>query len=581
MLGGGSVRIQARSSRSVGVIAVLMAVAACESPASIGDVDALEGIDASDEPAPASAPARQIPEAAPVVRSPLARRLKVFAAEVAARRAAVQRARTPEPPDLTSAAGPPAVFDVAGLDAAIHKIVAPLERSTDISVHIRELASDDILFDYRGDAPLNPASNHKMLTAAAALDLLGADFRFETRVLLHAGALYVVGEGDPTLDESALRALAAEISGALDPAGLRRLVVDDLAFSPRTLAPGFSDAGVGDSYQAPSGALSLAFNTVEVTATAPRTRAKRGETARLEVTLRPHSPHVVVDDQAVVGRGALTLRSYAGMELAGQARTVIELTGKLRAGRTLRERRRVVDPGLYTGGALAVMLSEETGIAMLPVERGAAPGPAQRPTLVARRESGPLQEIAGGALAWSNNFMAEQLLRTLGWRMTGEPGDWDNGARVVQAYWDALGLPSDTLVFENGSGFSQRGRVTTTALVDLIAVASRVNEGQGLLSALPVAGEEGTLRARLRRSGKRVRAKTGTMAGISGLSGVITAEDGTPQVAFSILSNVRDDGASAATRRKRAEDAIVTAVLKALDAWAVERSSARAAKPAP
>ena len=553
-------------------IAVLTALAACESPASIGDVDALEANDAMDEPA--SAPARRIPEAAPVVRSRLARRLELFAAEIRARRAGrAQQARAPEPPDLTSAAGPPAVFDVAGLDAAIHKIVAPLERSTDISVHIRELASDDILFDYRGDAPLNPASNHKMLTAAAALDLLGADFRFETRVLLHAGALYVVGEGDPTLDEPALRALAVEISSALDPAGLRRLVVDDLAFSPRTLAPGFSDAGVGESYQAPSGALSLAFNTVEVTATAPRTRARRGEAVRLEVTLRPHSPHVVVDDRAIVGRGALTLRSYAGMELAGQARTVIELTGKLRAGRTLRERRRVVDPGLYTGGALAVMLSEETGIAMLPVERGVAPGPAQRPTLVARRESGPLQEIAGGALAWSNNFMAEQLLRTLGWRMTGEPGDWDNGARVVQAYWDALGLPSDALVFENGSGFSQRGRVTTTALVDLIAVASRVSGGQGLLSALPVAGEEGTLRARLRRSGKRVRAKTGTMAGISGLSGVITAEDGTPQVAFSILSNVRDGGASAAMRRKRAEDAIVTAVLKALDAWAIERSS--------
>ncbi|HEY0135404.1 MAG TPA: D-alanyl-D-alanine carboxypeptidase, partial [Nannocystis sp.] len=142
-----------------------------------------------------------------------------------------------------------------------------------------------------------------------------------------------------------------------------------------------------------------------------------------------------------------------------------------------------------------------------------------------------------------------------------------------QAYWEALGLPADTLVFENGSGFSQRGRVTTTALVDLIAVASRVSGGQGLLSALPVAGEEGTLRARLRRSGKRVRAKTGTMAGISGLTGVITAEDGTPQVAFSILSNVRDGGAGAATRRKRAEDLIVTAVLKALDEWALERST--------
>jgi D-alanyl-D-alanine carboxypeptidase/D-alanyl-D-alanine-endopeptidase (penicillin-binding protein 4) len=114
---------------------------------------------------------------------------------------------------------------------------------------------------------------------------------------------------------------------------------------------------------------------------------------------------------------------------------------------------------------------------------------------------------------------------------------------VVQAYWGALGLPADALVFENGSGFSQRGRVTTTALVDLISVAASGNNG--LLSALPVAGEHGTLRARLRRSGKRVRAKTGTMDGISGLSGVITAEDGAPQVAFSILSNVRPRGGRA------------------------------------
>ena len=574
MLGGGSVRIQGQASRRR-VVVIAMSLAACDGRGAAGpargDPTFMTG-----EPAPASAPAWRIPEAAPAVpRSPLARRLEVFAAEVAARRAERARPRSEAaPPDLTSAAGPPAVFDVAGLDAAIHKIVKPLERSTDLSVHIRELAPEDVLFDYHGDAPPNPASNHKLLTAAAALDLLGADFRFETRVLLHDGALHVVGEGDPTLDEPALRELAAAIAGAVDPAVLRKIVVDDLAFSPRTLAPGFSDEGVGEAYQAPSGALSLDFNTVEITAVAPRGKLTPGEIVPLVVTLRPQSPHVVVDDQAIVGRGAVMVRSYAGMELAGQARTVVALTGKLRAGRTLVERRRVVDPGLYTGGALAVMLSEKTGIANLPVERGVAPPPTTDVVWVARRESVPLQQIAGGALAWSNNFMAEQLLRTLGWRMTGEPGDWDNGARVVQAYWEALGLPAHTLVFENGSGFSQRGRVTTTALVDLIAVANRVSGGQGLLSALPVAGEEGTLRARLRRSGKRVRAKTGTMAGISGLSGVITAEDGTPQVAFSILSNVRDGGASAAARRKRAEDAIVTAVLKALDGWALERSKA-------
>ncbi|HEY0136666.1 MAG TPA: D-alanyl-D-alanine carboxypeptidase, partial [Nannocystis sp.] len=331
-------------------------LAACEGLGAAQPADPVDPMFMRDEPALPSAPARRIPEAAPVVRSPLARRLEAFAAEVAARRAErVAPKPGGQPQDLTIAAGPPAVFDVAGLDAAIRKIVAPLERSTDISVHIRELASEDVLFDYRGDAPLNPASNHKLLTAAAALDLLGADFRFETRVVLHDSALHVIGEGDPTLDDLALRELAAEVAGAVDPGSLRKIVVDDLVFSPRTLAPGFSDEGVGEAYQAPSGALSLDFNTVEVTAVAPRVKTKPGELVPLQVTLRPQSPHVVVDNRAVVGRGAVTVRSYAGMELAGQARTVVELTGKLRAGRTLVERRRVVDPGLYTGGALAVM----------------------------------------------------------------------------------------------------------------------------------------------------------------------------------------------------------------------------------
>ena len=521
----------------------------------------------------------RIPEALPRPRSPLAVRMARFAADLARRRAArlMELAARAAEPALTSAAGPAAVFDVEGLRAELNELLEPLARSTDVSVHVRELASDDVLFDYRGDEPLNPASNHKLLTTSAALDLLGSEFRFETRVLGHDDALYLIGEGDPSLDQLALRELAGELAALPGLAALRRIVVDDLAFSPRTLAPGFSDLGPGVSYEAPSGALSLDFNTVRVSVHAPRGRVKPGERKRLEVVLSPPSTHVVIDDQASVGRGALTIRTYAGMEVDGQARTVVELTGKLRAGRSLSVRRRVVDPGLYTGGALAVLLAGPDQ-APLPVTRGSAPEPAQQPQVLARRESPPLRAVVGGALAWSNNFVAEQLLRTLGWRMTGSPGDWDNGAEVVQAYWETLGLSPAALVFENGSGFSRRGRVTTSALVDLIAVAHQVQGAEGLLSALPVAGAEGTLRARLRRSGKRVRAKTGTMDGISGLSGVITAEDGVPQVAFSILSNLREGAPAPGPARKRVEDRVVMAVLRALDAWALQRLRGRAAR---
>lgn len=457
-------------------------------------------------------------------------------------------------------------LDTAALSAALQKIVAPLDRKAAVSVHIRDLASDTVLFDYHGDLPLNPASNHKLLTTAAALDLLGPDYRFETRALRRGGDLILVGEGDPTFDHLALAALAEGVRAGTDLATLERIVVDDAAFSARTFAPGFSDSELGLSYQAPSGALSLNFNTVEI-AVGP------GPDGAPLVSLFPPSTHVEIDNLASFGRGRPAIRTYASGE--GEAmKTIIEITGKVRRrGAPTRIRRRIADPGLFTGGALAELLAADAAAGPLPVVRGRAPAYGEDVELLFSRESPPLRLVAADALAFSNNFMAEQLLRTLAWRTTRSPGDWDNGCEVVLAYWRALGLDPSELVFENGSGLSERGRVTTSALVDLIALAHRVHaEDGGVLSALPVAGERGTLRARLRRSGKRVRAKTGTLDGVSGLTGLITAEDGTPQVAFSILINV-DPAKPGAVRRKRAEDQIVMAVLRHLDEWQAGRAA--------
>jgi D-alanyl-D-alanine carboxypeptidase/D-alanyl-D-alanine-endopeptidase (penicillin-binding protein 4) len=494
------------------------------------------------------------PAPPPTPEQRLMSRLEAFAREVEAVRG--------------EAGPPPEGLDTAGLHKAIRAIVAPLERVAAVSVHVRDLASDTVLFDYQGDVPLNPASNNKLLTTSAALHLLGPDHRFTTRVLRAGDDLIVVGEGDPTLDHVALAALADDIASHTDLATVRRIVVDDAAFSAHRLAPGFSDSDLGLSYQAPSGALSLDFNTVEIT-------VARGPGGAPLVTVDPPSTHLEIDNQATLGRGRLTVRTSARGE-GDDLRTVVEVSGALgKRARAFKIRRRVTDPGLYTGGALAVLLAARAEAPALPVVRGREPGYDSGAELVARRDSAPLVSVAADALAFSNNFMAEQLLRTLGWKITQSPGDWDNGAEVVLGYWRTIGLDPNALVFENGSGLSERGRVTTSALVDLIAVAHDVRaEDRGLLSALPVAGERGTMRARLRRSGKRVRAKTGTLDGVSGLTGVITAEDGTPQVGFSILINVAPARTTAAARRKRAEDRIVMAVLRHLDAWQAGRTGA-------
>jgi D-alanyl-D-alanine carboxypeptidase/D-alanyl-D-alanine-endopeptidase (penicillin-binding protein 4) len=494
---------------------------------------------------------------------------------------------------------PPLVaFGAEALCAALEQAIAKLDKRAQVSVHVRDLESGRVLFDYYGSALLNPASNHKLLTSSAALELLGSGYAFETRVLLVGDSLLLVGEGDPTLDGDALRVLAAEVAERVPVATIAEIVVDDSAFSPRSFGPGYSDQGWGVSYEAPSGALSLNFNTVEVTVYPVGSKAA--------VKLEPDSAHVIVDNQARIAAGPSTLEVRSvGNDLARESMlTKIEITGTLaRGSQGYKVRRRVVDPGMFTGGAFALMLAEASQSERLPVRVGTAPhvdlgaaddvdidvdgdGEAlafpvvleqlddRDVLLVARRHSPPLFEIVGGALAYSNNFTAEQILRTLGWRMTGDPGDWDNGSEVVRGYWVALGNDPDALIFENGSGLSALGRVTTSGLVDLMAIAGRTQSaGSSLLDALPVAGDAGTLRTRLRRSGKRVRAKTGTLDGVSGLTGVITTEAGVPQVAFSILINVHEDDRVRADTRRKIEDRIVMAVLEHIDGWAVTRGT--------
>jgi D-alanyl-D-alanine carboxypeptidase/D-alanyl-D-alanine-endopeptidase (penicillin-binding protein 4) len=387
---------------------------------------------------------------------------------------------------------------------------------------------------------------------------------FETRFHVEDDVLYAVGGGDPFLDAAALSTIAVRLDAHVSIASLSRLVVDDRAFSNSRFGPGYETGGVGESYQAPSGALSLEFNTVQVTVYAVAGSRRAG------VSLFPASDHVRLHNRALVGgrKTRVSIRS----EPQGD-HTLVQVSGRLAEhAPPVVERRRIYDPARYTGGALAAELAEISGTEPLPVEPGEVPFGVD-PVWV--HESPPLLEIVDGGLAYSNNFVAEQLLRTLGWRLTGQPGDWENGNEVLSGYWSALGLDPQALHFINGSGFSLEGRMTTSGLVDLIGVSHRVQgTGAGLLAALPVAGEEGSLRARLRQSGKRVRAKTGTLDGVSGLSGVITAEDGTGQVAFSILINVKPGTMPAATRRDAA-DRIVMAVLHYVDDYESRRGFLR------
>lgn len=422
-------------------------------------------------------------------------------------------------------ASEPATDRASALTSALERLAASMEGEADLGIAVKDLRTGQTVFEHHGERPLNPASNHKLLTATAAMTLLGADYRFETTVLRDGDTLILRGGGDPSLQVEDLEALAA----AVDPDGIERVLVDDTMFSARAFGPGYDPAGPGFSYMAPSGALSLQYNTVVVHVSGSRVR------------LDPPCPHLEVERGRTHGPVFVSTRAEGD-------KTIVRVDGRARGA--VKIRRRIANPGQFTASVFTTALGRPD----IAIETGATPESA---TVLARHQSAPLPKVLGSALKFSNNFTTEQVLRTLGHRASGEPGDWDNGAAVLREFWHAAGQDPRSITFENASGLSRRGRVTPHAMVDLVSLWATDARAQPVMDALPVAGREGTLRTRLRRSRGRVLAKTGTLSDATGLTGVVTDTDGTPRYAFSVLVGTERVG-----HAKRFQDRVVMALLQ-------------------
>lgn len=103
----------------------------------------------------------------------------------------------------------------------------------------------------------------------------------------------------------------------------------------------------------------------------------------------------------------------------------------------------------------------------------------------------------------------------------------------------SLGIPNDHFDFFDGSGLSRKTLVTSSATTRLLEVMAETALGADFVETLPVGGEDGSLAARFRKApeASRLRAKTGTLAHVSGLSGYILDRSGAPRLAFSIFVN--------------------------------------------
>jgi len=397
------------------------------------------------------------------------------------------------PADPADAARPTA----AGLARALAAGLRDPALGPHVAVSVVDTSTGAPLLETGARAVVLPASTAKIATAVAVLTGLPPDRRLTTRVVTGPGPgdVVLVGGGDPTLSgpftrpgypgAARLADLAAAVRTALAGKAVRRVLVDDSLYTGPQLGPGWRPEYVTSGDVSPVQAL-------------------------------------MVDE----GRTSLT-----------------PVDGPFRAPRR-------PDPALAAGHDLAVLL----GAPRAAVLRGPAPpggatlGQVASPTIV---------ELVEQMLTRSDNDLAEALARQLA-LARGLPASFTGAAAALRAVLaDVLvraGATPQAVQLADGSGLSRLDRVQPgglTRLLSAIAGADR-NRLFPVLSGLPVAGFDGTLSHRFRRGPGRpaagvVRAKTGTLNGVSALAGLVRTRDGR-LLAFDLTADAVPLGATLASQ---------------------------------
>ena len=446
-------------------------------------------------------------------------------------------------------------------------------------VLVAELESGAVVYAHDADELLNPASNVKLCTTAAALARLGPEYRFETEFRVDAPgkaarSLYVRGKGDPTLTTERLWAIAGELS-LLGLSTVQDLVLDDSWFDAEREGPGFDQEQGDRAYLAPASALSLNFNAVAIHV-APGSRP--GERGR--VALEPMSDFFDLRNETVTVRASARRRVVpSSVPLEGRQRIVVQ--GRLPVGGRAQVVWRKIDhPVLYLGHTLRRLLGLRGVKVTGRVRRGAAPEEA---VLLHVAESEPLGEVVRRLNKTSNNFVAEQILKTLGAEMSGPPGSWPKGVEAAEAFLASAGLPRGTYVMKNGSGLNDSNRFSARQLTTLLReMWRRFPLMPEFVGSLPVAGRDGTIRWRMEGTDAvgRLRAKTGTLESVTSLSGYAETQGG-ERLVFAVLVNDAPSRGAAAVRAVDAMGAALAAAGAKRPGEAVALGTAPSPGPAP
>ncbi|MBD2494447.1 D-alanyl-D-alanine carboxypeptidase/D-alanyl-D-alanine-endopeptidase [Nostoc sp. FACHB-280] len=431
------------------------------------------------------------------------------------------------------------------IDTTINR---PLFSRARWGILVKNLVSSQTLYNRDGEKYFIPASNTKLLTTAAALKQLGADFRIRTSVYQDAdGSLRVVGRGDPSLKNAQLTELAKQLrqQGITQ---ITNLIADDSYFQGDIVNPSWQWEDVQADYGAPVNSLILNENAAVLTLLpqtvgnplqikwADPTEAYQWRVENNSVTVQKDEPGLVEIKRDLKG-AVLYLQGQLPVNAAPVVSAIAVFDPTQNFLRKFRQ-------SLAANGISVQQTSIANG------------GDNERE--VAAIESPPLSDLLTETNVNSNNLFAEALLRTLAHKqqLTKNQNTADVGLKIMQETLTQFGVNPNSYSVFDGSGLSRKNLISPEALVQLLEAIAVSPEAKVFRATLPVAGVSGSLQNRFRNTSAEgiVQAKTGTLRGVVALSGYIDSPQYEPLV-FSIIVNQSDQPAS--TIRQAVDEIVV------------------------
>lgn len=416
-------------------------------------------------------------------------------------------------------------------------------------VLIKSLRSGEILYRKNADKLFIPASTQKLFTTSAALILLGDKFRYETQLLLNgeirngkiAGDLVLRGFGDPTISSKFLDAnplkLFEQWADSLKAKGVTEIlgdiIGDDSAFDNERLGRGWQSENEPFWFSAENGALSFNDNCVHIT-------VKPGNIGeKAEIYCIPQTGYINIENNAITvsqnGEEKILFSRKRGTN-------EIIISGMIRKNsKPISEYVTINDPTKYFISLFAEVLERKgfkfSGELLSYKELEAKPEEEDLVPLYSYK-SIQMKDIVKETNKNSNNFFAEQLLKTIGYKSLGL-GSVDNGLKACSNLFNDMGVNLENMKMVDGSGLSRLNLVTPRHIVNLLSYMYKSEMFDAFYNSLPVAGLDGSLAARMRRTGaeNNVRAKPGYNNGVSALAGYLKTFDGEPVVFCMIVNN--------------------------------------------